>query len=233
MIAAALLALAVSASGALDAERSFARMAQTEGQWASFRAFAAPEAIMFAPGVVNAQQWLKDRAEPRQPVMWWPGRSWRSCDGTLAVNTGPWLREGGTSTGTFTTVWRRQEDGSWKWLLDHGRTTPSAVAAGDDPREDLPVCRNLPRQEADVPEGVPAPGLLVQLDDRMPGDRLPAAAIAGGAPVAAGMSDDGSLRWRVRTIDGAPEGAHVLEVLSWDGARLRLVLLEITGVPGL
>jgi hypothetical protein len=120
-------------AGPVEAERAFALMAQTDGQWTAFRAFAAPDAVMFVPGEVNAQQWLAGREDPPVPVMWWPGAAWLSCDGRLAVTTGPWVRDGGRLRGFFTTVWQRQADGGWKWLLDHGDTLTEPRGAPDRP----------------------------------------------------------------------------------------------------
>ena len=63
---------------ALDAERAFAADAQTIGQWAAFRKWAAIDAIMFVRQPVQALDWLRGRAEPAQAVQWWPTASWRS-----------------------------------------------------------------------------------------------------------------------------------------------------------
>jgi hypothetical protein len=143
MIAAALLLLAATAPKAVEAERAFARMAQIEGQWTAFRAYAAPEAVMFVPEEVNAQQWLKDRDDPPQSVMWWPAKAFVSCDGNTAVTTGPWIRQGGRSGGFFTTVWRKRSDGSWKWVLDHGDLLSSRRAAGDEVEVSRATCGEL------------------------------------------------------------------------------------------
>ncbi|HEX2764830.1 MAG TPA: hypothetical protein VHM92_13435 [Allosphingosinicella sp.] len=144
MILAALLAAAVAPAGPVEAERGFAAAAQTQGQWTAFRAHAADEAVMFVPRQVNAQAWLKDRRDPPRAVMWWPSQAWLSCDGTTAVTTGPWLREGGRLAGYFTTVWRRQPDGGWKWLLDHGGALERPRPAGDVPALRRGSCRGLP-----------------------------------------------------------------------------------------
>ena len=143
MIGLALLAAAVPQS-AVDAERAFAAMAQTEGQWTAFRAYAAPDAIMFTPEAGKAQAFLKDFKDPPVPVMWWPGEAWISCDGSLAVNTGPWVRPGGRSVGYFTTVWARQPDGSWKWLLDHGDVLARPRPAGETVRPRRAACSPAP-----------------------------------------------------------------------------------------
>lgn len=175
MILALLLAGAVPDT-AIESERAFAAMAQTEGQWTAFRAFAAPDGVMFVPKQVDARQWLKDRPDPPQAVMWWPAKAFVSCDGSITITTGPWLREGGRLAGYFTTVWGRQQDGGWKWLLDHGDTLDRPRPAGDAPEIRRASCRRLPApQSAEAEQGFET-----------------------------GRSADGSLRWRWRVYeDGA------------------------------
>jgi hypothetical protein len=153
MIAAALLLALAAAPPAVEAERAFAAMAQTQGQWTAFRAYATADAVMFVPEQVNAQQWLKDRADPSVPVMWWPGEVFTSCDGSAAVTTGPWLRSGGKLAGYFTTVWLKQPDGGWKWVLDHGDVLAKPRSAGAEPAVHRPTCRSLPGGTGTTPTG--------------------------------------------------------------------------------
>lgn len=115
----ALFLAAASPSTVVDAERAFAALALDKGQWTAFRETAAPEAIMFLPRASSAHAFLKDRKDPPETVRWWPVRAWQSCDATLAVTTGGSLWPDGRH-GWFTTVWRKQPDGGWKWVLDHG-----------------------------------------------------------------------------------------------------------------
>jgi hypothetical protein len=100
-------------------ELAFARAAQEEGQWTAFAEYATKDAVMFVPETVNAQQWLKGRANPAQAVKWQPHQVWSSCDGSLAVTKGAWQRPDG-SVGYFTTVWQRQDDDEYKWVMDQG-----------------------------------------------------------------------------------------------------------------
>jgi hypothetical protein len=114
------LALAAASLTVIDAERAFAQMAQDKGQWTAFRAYAAPDAVMFTPQPVNAQEFLEDKKDPPKAIRWQPTHAWVSCDGTLAVDTGNWQSADGKTVGFFTTVWRRQTDGGWKWIYDGG-----------------------------------------------------------------------------------------------------------------
>ena len=125
-----LLAQAAAAQTPVDAERAFAADAQRIGQWTAFRKWSAKDAVMFAPQPINAETFLKDRKNPPEAIERWPTASYISCDGSVAVNTGGWKRSDG-STGFFSTVWKRQKDGSWRWIVDgngdlaHARPRPA------------------------------------------------------------------------------------------------------------
>jgi len=123
VIVALLLAAAIPQT-AVDAELAFAKAARGEGQWTAFRRFAAPDAVMFVPDVVKAQEWLRGRDDPATATRWQPAVSYVSCDGHWAVNSGGWQRPDGT-TGYFTTIWHRGTR-HWRWVFDHGDTTAAA-----------------------------------------------------------------------------------------------------------
>ena len=144
MILALLLAAAEPSMTAIDAERAFVADAQKLGQWTAFRKYAADDAVMYVPQRVNAQEFLKDLKDPPASVFWWPGKSFVSCDGSYAVNTGPWVRQWGKSVGYFTTVWKRQPDGSWKWIYDGGDGLKSARAEGGDIKPSVASCEGKP-----------------------------------------------------------------------------------------
>ena len=144
MILALLLAAAEPSMTAIDAERAFVADAQKLGQWTAFRKFAADDAEMYVPQRVNAQEFLKDLKDPPASVFWWPGKSFVSCDGSYAVNTGPWVRQYGKAVGYFTTVWKRQPDGSWKWIYDGGDGLATARAEGGDIKPSLASCEGKP-----------------------------------------------------------------------------------------
>lgn len=111
--------LLANPSAVAAAEIAFARAALDKGQWTAFRQYAEDDATMFVPERVRAKDWLKGRADPPRSVAWQPHAVYMSCDGAAAVSTGAWQRPDGTQ-GYFTTVWRRQRGGDWRWTLDHG-----------------------------------------------------------------------------------------------------------------
>lgn len=190
----ALLLAAAAPQTAVDAEREFAARAQTEGMWTAFRATAADDAILFVPKPVNAQAWMVDRKDPQIGYMWWPAHSFVSCDGTIAVNTGPSVLS--ASRGYFTTIWRRQPDGGWKWVFDHGDTLSAPRAAYEVSKVRKASCRGRPA----IPP-VSAQSILQ----------------GNGS----GASPDGTLTWSWTLF---PNAGRQLNVHLWDGSALRPVL---------
>jgi hypothetical protein len=154
-----------------QAERAFAAMAQTRGQWTAFRAFAAPDAQMLLDGPQPALPFLKDKKDPPVAVMWWPAHTVTSCDRSLAFSTGPWRRKGGQQTGRYFTIWRHDANG-WRWIYDGGAQDHAASPAGD----------KVAAVRASCGRGSPAPA---------PSDR----------PRIGGASRDGTLHWGLSPVD--------------------------------
>jgi hypothetical protein len=154
---------------------------------------------MFTPQPVNAQDFLKDRKDPAVAVFWWPGRSYVSCDGKMAVNTGPWVRDWGKSVGYFTTVWEQRTGEGWKWTYDAGDALEQARAEGGDipplkavcPPKDRPV---PPPPQAQMPEGV---------------------------KYGSGASADGTLHW-MWTVQ--PDGERTFRASVWNGTDHKIVV---------
>ena len=193
-----LLAGAVSQS-VVDAERAFAATAARDGQWTAFRAYAAPEATMFVPQPVNAQAWLNDRKDPPRSIEWWPTAAWISCDGTLAVTHGGWRRADG-SVGFFSTVWRREIDGRWRWIVDGGDAVRKPL-----PHPDAPAIRR-----ASCTAVTPQPAGLTD------------------ARHGAGTAVDRSLSWG--WAFNATGKTRVFDVELWDGKRHVAVLEDLINV---
>jgi hypothetical protein len=138
-------------SAVIAAELAFARAAQDKGQWSAFAEFAADDAVMFVPQPVKAKEWLKGRQNPAQAVRWQPHQVWSSCDGSLAVTKGAWQRPDG-SVGYFTTVWARQRDGQYKWVMDQGDVLSQELAAPDFVDGNVAQCGGAERGERNRPD---------------------------------------------------------------------------------
>ncbi|MFC0590127.1 hypothetical protein ACFFF7_11930 [Novosphingobium aquiterrae] len=170
-------------SAVIAAEIAFAKLAAEKGQWTAFRATATKDAVMFEPHMVLAQDWLKTRIDPPKSVAWQPHQVWSSCDGSYAVTRGAWQREG--STGYFTTVWQRQKDGKYKWIMDQGDALPFPMDAPEMIMAKVADCPPGYRGKSPKPAKVP------------PAPFDPA--------LRAGKSDDGTLTW---TATVAPDNAR-------------------------
>jgi hypothetical protein len=118
------------------ADFAFAKMAREEGQWTAFRAYAADDAVMDAPGgYAPVSEVLAGLADPAEPIRWAPTNVWSSCDGTLAVSLGRFIRPNGL-VGDYVTVWELQRDNTYKWVYDTG--TPDDPQPVSEPDEELP-----------------------------------------------------------------------------------------------
>ena len=186
----------------VEAERAFAADAKAIGQWTAFRKWSTDDAVMFVPQPANAHDFLKGRKDPAEAIDWWPTASWMSCDGNLAVNTGGWRRPDG-KVGYFSTVWKRQPDGGWKWIVDGGDELKTARGRPAAPPVTVAHCLGK-------------------------GD---AVGIGGKAPeskTGSGHSDDGSLFWKW-IVD--PDGGRGFAVFIYDGKKLVPVLNDTIPAP--
>lgn len=131
---------AAAAPTAVDAERALSRDAQRMGQWSAFLAYSDPDAVMLTPQAEWADEFLKGKTNPLTARRWSPNASYVSCDGNMAVNTGPWTSADGRQSGYFTTVWQR-EKGRWRWLSHSEETLSRPLAARRAPIVRKASCR--------------------------------------------------------------------------------------------
>jgi ketosteroid isomerase-like protein len=119
----------------VEAEHAFAQHSIDQGMKDAFLSFASPDGVIFRRGPVNAiEVWKSRNPAPTGLLTWWPVYADVSLAGDLGWTTGPFeFREKLTDekpagTGHFFTVWRRQSDGSWKFVLDLGIEHPAQNA---------------------------------------------------------------------------------------------------------
>ncbi len=200
-------------SAVIAAEIAFAQLAQAKGQWTAFRETAAADAVMFAPAMVPAQVWLKNRANPPVAVAWQPHQVWSSCDGATMVTTGAWQR--GDKNGWFTTVWQRQDKGGYRWVFDHG----------DEARVPLAAPEMIAGRVADCPErraGERPGGPLPARQDR-PAKPAKTPPVPFDPARREGRSQDGTLTWRVTA---APDGTHDFTAQLLIDGRMQVIRQE-------
>ena len=184
-------------STVIAAELAFAQLAQAKGQWTAFRATATADAEMFVPQRVNAQSWLKGKADPAVSVKWQPHEVFMSCDGSYGVTRGAW--QGPKAAGYFTTVWQRQKDGGFKWALDMGDPVATPLAAPEMIAAKVADCS--PVTSGQVSAAARTDGGTVSQRDR--------------------ASDDGTMEW---TSVGFANDKAQLTVRIWDGKEFDTVI---------
>lgn len=196
-------------------EIAFNRLAQEKGQWTAFRETAAKDATMFVPEPVDAQTWLKGRANPAKSVLWQPHRVFMSCDGQTGVTIGAWQRPDG-STGYFTTVWQwmnkgqvdprlppnAMTEGEWKWVVNHADTLPTPMLVPELIETRVASCKG----SAGAPLVAPPEGATMKM----------------------GLSRDQTLNysWIVQK-----DKSRTLEVGLWNGSGFDSVILDRVAAP--
>jgi ketosteroid isomerase-like protein len=98
--------------------------------------YIADDGLLFRPGAVNGKEWMIQHPLPpsdKKPVLvWQPAFAGMSVSGDLGFTTGPWEAkadindETPSGYGHFVTVWKKQSDGTWKFVVDLGISHPQS-----------------------------------------------------------------------------------------------------------
>jgi len=212
MIAGLLLFAAAPVTTAVDAELAFARDAKRIGQWSAFRKWVDRDAVMFTPQAVWAKTFLKPLKDPPNAISWRPVKSFVSCDGRTAVNTGPWFKQDHVMAGYFTTVWQRSSIG-WRWVYDGGGPlAPDTAEPASKPEIHVSSCR----AKAPGPPIIPPPPLT------------PKQARTTKVDNGRGQSADRTLGWDWKV---AKDGSRKFRVYQWNGRRYDEVLTNDVPEP--
>ena len=117
-------------------EQAFSRMAAEKNTRDAFMAFIADDGLLFRPGAVNGKKWMLEHPVPpsdKRPLLaWQPVLGMASAAGDMGFTTGPWEAkpdindEKPSAYGHFVTVWKKQPDGSWKFVVDLGISHPQS-----------------------------------------------------------------------------------------------------------
>lgn len=118
-------------------ERAFAKKAVDTNHRDAFLAYIADDGVIFAPDPQPGKEALQKRPVPQSVLHWWPTYADIARSGDLGWTTGPWeMKVPGKAEkayGYFSTVWRRQDDGTWRFVADLGAPMPGAPPKGGDP----------------------------------------------------------------------------------------------------
>lgn len=121
----------------LATDRAFAALAMAKGPRTAFTEFADPQAIMFRAGVgpvkgIDAIGRVFEDPPAATPV-WEPEAAEVAASGDLAYSWGPFIwtpvADGPLAgkpplTGYYVSIWKKQPDGRWKWVVDLGVPAP-------------------------------------------------------------------------------------------------------------
>ena len=123
-------AMATDFEDIVAAERAFAADAGARGTREAFLAALADDSLVFQPGPTSGQRTWTARQAGKDRLEWAPAMAEVASSGDLGYTVGPWrfTPEGAevpSATGWFFTLWRKQPDGHWKVLLDHGIPAPA------------------------------------------------------------------------------------------------------------
>ena len=115
-----------------EADRAFAKLAHEKGPGPAFQAYAAPSVTLFnAAGPPVTPEQLGKRFPAGAVFEWEPDEAVISAGADLGYTIGhakvtlPGKNGAAeTSEQRYITVWRKQPDGSWKFILDGGIPKP-------------------------------------------------------------------------------------------------------------
>ena len=119
----------------LATDRAFSKLSNEKGLTEAFLTYAADDMIKPSEGLQPVfgkealRNSLKSSPEGEYSLTWEPLRA--EVSGDLGYTFGAWTRRKINATpsdstlyGNYVTIWKRQGDGSWKWVLDTGNSTP-------------------------------------------------------------------------------------------------------------
>jgi ketosteroid isomerase-like protein len=113
----------------VESERAFASAAAEHGTLEAFRTYLADDGVLFRPRAVNAQEWLSAQPDAPGLLSWEPVLADIAEAGDLGFTTGPWNFRADRAAapaahGNFFSVWKKQADGAWRVMIDHGISNP-------------------------------------------------------------------------------------------------------------
>lgn len=121
----------------LETDRAFNAMAQKQGVQAAFAHYAAPDAVLLNEGLQPVRGHAAvvagfDNIPEGYSLVWQPVAGDVAASGDLGYTWGRFVAttrgadgEARISHGKYTSIWKRQADGAWKFVLDTGNGNPA------------------------------------------------------------------------------------------------------------
>jgi ketosteroid isomerase-like protein len=114
----------------LKADREFSDMSDREGMFGAFLSFIAEDGVILrdnslpARGRETLREYYSGKSDTSFTLTWEPLYEKISAGNDLGYTYGIWTntvkQTGEVTKGTYATVWQKQKDGAWKFVLDLG-----------------------------------------------------------------------------------------------------------------
>jgi len=117
----------------MQADIEFSKLSEKEGRNKAFLSFCHEEAVMLLPnnmpikGKVKISELLLKKHDTSYTLIWKPKYGFISESQDLGYTYGIWTYshkdESGNQIdeqGTYCTIWKKDKNGDWKWILDTG-----------------------------------------------------------------------------------------------------------------
>ena len=122
----------------IKADKEFSEKSIKEGIASSFIAYADEDVILMRDkqfpiiGKKGLEEHYSKVKKGDAKLEWNPIKAVVANSGELGYTFGDWIytAKGSKDTvyGNYVTIWKKQKDGSWKFILDGGNTTPAPAA---------------------------------------------------------------------------------------------------------
>ena len=120
----------------VQTEQAFSKTAEEKNTRDAFMTFIADDGILIRLFPVNGKKWMLEnpvKPSDKKPLLaWQPAFAGMAAAGDLGFTTGPWefkddiKDEKPSGCGHFVTLWKKQLDGTWRFVLDLGIPHPQS-----------------------------------------------------------------------------------------------------------
>lgn len=114
----------------MQTDRDFSALSEKEGMFTAFLAFIADDGVILrdnaypAKGKSTLGEYYTGKSDTAFVLTWEPLSGYISAGGDLGYTYGIYTSRlkatGEVSKGTYVSIWKKQTDGSWKFVLDTG-----------------------------------------------------------------------------------------------------------------
>ncbi len=116
----------------IKTDKEFSEKSIKEGISAAFIAYSDNDVILMRDGQFpimgkkDLEEYYSKMKSSNAKLEWSPVKAEVSESGELGYTFGNWIYMAkDTVYGNYITIWKKQKDGSWKFVLDGGNTTPA------------------------------------------------------------------------------------------------------------